>query len=75
MSFTLNATLAVADTSPRGGQAPVPLPRLRAVLAHISRSLLVACFIPALLFFVCLATINLWAALIAALAWCYSVSA
>ena len=75
MSFTLNATLAVADTSPRGGQAPVPLPRLRAVLGHISRSLLVACFIPALLFFVCLATISVWAALIAALAWCYGVSA
>jgi len=46
MSLTLNATLAVADTSPHGGQAPVPLPRLRAVLAHITRSLLVACFHP-----------------------------
>jgi hypothetical protein len=75
MSVTMNATLAVADTSPPGGPGSVPLPRLRAVLGHISRSLLVACFIPALLFFVCLATINIWAALIAALAWCYSVSA
>jgi hypothetical protein len=75
MAVTLSRTLAVVDTSPRGGQAPVPVPRLRAVLGHISRSLLVACFIPALLFFVCLATINIWAALIAALAWCYSVSA
>jgi hypothetical protein len=75
MSITLNATLAAADTSPRGGQTLVPLPRLRAVLRHISLSLLVACFIPALLFYVCLATISLWAALIAALAWCYGVSA
>jgi hypothetical protein len=75
MTLTMNATLTAADTSPRGGQTPVPLPQLRAVLAHICRSLLVACFIPALLFFLCLATINLWAALIAALAWCYSVSA
>jgi hypothetical protein len=75
MSVTLSRTPAVADTSPRGGPASVPLPRLRGVLGHISRSLLVACFIPALLFFVCLATISVWAALIAALAWCYGVSA
>jgi hypothetical protein len=75
MSVTLSRTLAVVDTSPRGGPGSVPLPRLRAVLGHISRSLLVACFIPALLFFVCLATISVWAALIAALAWCYGVSA
>jgi hypothetical protein len=71
----LNGTLGFADTSPLGGQTLVPLPRLRAVLGHISLSLLVACFIPALLFYLCLATISLWAALIAALAWCYSVSA
>jgi hypothetical protein len=72
---SLNETLAVANTSPCGGQTLVPLPRLRAVLGHISLSLLVACFIPALLFYLCLVTISLWAALIAALAWCYGVSA
>ncbi len=72
---SLNGTLGVANTSPCGGQILVPLPRLRAVLGHISLSLLVACFIPAVLFYLCLVTISLWAALIAALAWCYGVSA
>jgi hypothetical protein len=72
---SVNGTLDVANTSPYGGQTLVPLPRLRAVLGHISLSLLVACFIPALLFYLCLVTISLWAALIAALAWCYGVSA
>lgn len=63
------------DDPPRDGQIASAPPRLRAVLAHIALSLLTACFIPALLFYVCLATISVWAALVAALAWCYGASA
>jgi hypothetical protein len=53
----------------------VPGPRLRTVLGRIALSLLIACFTPAALFYVCLATLDVWAALVAALAWCYGASA
>jgi Protein of unknown function (DUF3159) len=49
-------------------------PRFRAVMAHLARSLLTACVIPAVLFYVCLVTVNVWAALGAALAWCYGAT-
>jgi hypothetical protein len=55
--------------------SPSPLPRLGAILSHLSLSLLIACFVPALLFYICLATISVWAALVAALVWCYGASA
>ena len=62
--------------SARDGQdVAAPHPRLRTILGRIALSLLTACFIPALLFYVCLATISVWAALVAALAWCYGASA
>jgi hypothetical protein len=64
-----------ADPSPVDGLGRAAQPRLRAILWHIFLSLLTACFIPALLFYVCLATISVWAALVAALAWCYGASA
>jgi len=47
-------------------------PQLKAVIARLSLSLLVACVIPAVLFYVCLVAINVWAALVAALVWTYS---
>ena len=51
-------------------EAP-PRPRLAAILGHLSLSLLTANIIPAALFYVCLVTIGVWAALVAALVWCY----
>ncbi len=49
-----------------------PRPRLKAIIVHLAVSLLVACVIPAILFYVTLVAINVWAALVAALAWSYS---
>jgi hypothetical protein len=46
-------------------------PRLRGVIGHLALSLLTANVVPAVVFYVCLATMNVWAALVAALAWCY----
>jgi hypothetical protein len=65
-----------ADGSARDGHAAsARRPHLRTILRRVALSLLTACFIPAVLFYVCLATINVWAALVAALAWCYGASA
>ena len=46
-------------------------PRLRAVMRHLALSLLSANVIPGAIFYVCLMTMNIWAALVAALAWVY----
>ena len=46
-------------------------PRLRRIIGHLALSLLTANVIPGVLFYVCLVSINVWAALVAALAWCY----
>jgi hypothetical protein len=51
--------------------APGQRPRLRGVLRHLALSLLWANVIPGLLFYCCMALGNVWAALVAALAWCY----
>lgn len=40
-------------------------------MGHLALSLLTANIIPGALFYVCLVSMNVWAALIAALAWCY----
>ena len=40
-------------------------------MGHLGLSLLTANVVPAVVFYVCLATMNVWAALVAALAWCY----
>jgi hypothetical protein len=46
-------------------------PRVGAVIWHLAVSLLTASVIPAALFAACLAAMNVWAALVVALAWCY----
>jgi hypothetical protein len=46
-------------------------PRVRAIIGRLSLSLLVANVIPAALFYVCLVTVSVWAAFVAALVWCY----
>ena len=61
--------------APHGQDVTAPHPRLRTILGRIVLSLLTACFIPAILFYVCLAMVSVWAALVAALAWCYGASA
>jgi hypothetical protein len=48
-------------------------PRVRAVLRHVGLTLLTATVVPGVLFYVCLVTLGLWAALAAALLWCYGV--
>jgi hypothetical protein len=46
-------------------------PRLRTILGHLALSLLNATVVPGALFYVCFVSMNVWAALVAALAWCY----
>lgn len=46
-------------------------PRLGAIIGHLALSLLTANVVPGVLFYVCLVSMNVWAALVAALAWCY----
>lgn len=53
----------------------VERPRLRSVLRHLGLSLLWANLVPSALFYICFAAGNVWAALIAALVWCYGAMA
>ncbi|HET7407305.1 MAG TPA: VC0807 family protein [Mycobacteriales bacterium] len=50
-------------------------PGLRAVLRHLGLNLFVATIVPTALFYACLITAGLWAALIVALMWCYATLA
>lgn len=50
-------------------------PRLSAIVRHLALSLLMATVIPSLLFYGCLVAGDIWAALVAALAWCYGAMA
>ena len=53
----------------------VARPRFAMVLKHLGLSLLMANVIPAALFYLCLRTGNVWAAIISALVWCYGAMA
>src|SRR5581483_6680509 len=68
-------TTAVAD--PRGATTLeiVTRPSLAPILRHLALSLLMANVIPAALFYLCLRAGNVWAALIAAMVWCYGAMA
>ena len=66
---SVSATVARILPSDSGPQAARP--QVRAVLGHLALSLLSANVVPAVLFYLCLVSMNVWAALIAALAWCY----
>jgi hypothetical protein len=70
----IQAVDPIADTARDGPTVSAPLPHLRTILGRIAISLLTACFVPAVLFYVCLAAMSVWAALVAALAWCYGAS-
>jgi hypothetical protein len=75
-TLNLNRTKSRCQPSPGG---PVHTdhstiderPRPRAIVRHLSLSLLTATVIPSALFAVCLAVGSVWCALIAALVWCY----
>jgi hypothetical protein len=69
MSNLGTVTAAPADT-----QAP-HRPCLLAVVRRVSLSLLIACIIPATLFYVCLLVAGVWSAIITALVWSYGAIA
>jgi hypothetical protein len=65
-------TTATTTVAPNDhGAAPVDRPHLRAVLRHLSLSLLMANVVPSVLFYVSLTVGNVWTALVVALVWCY----
>ncbi|MDN4174135.1 VC0807 family protein [Nocardioides sp. SOB77] len=57
------------------GVPPVVRPRLGAVLRRVSVSLLVACVVPAALFYTCFRLTDVWVAMAAALGWSYGAIA
>jgi hypothetical protein len=66
------AALADTATSP---PCATQVPQLRTIIGHLALSLLTAIVVPGLLFYTCLVTMSVWAALLAALAWCYGAIA
>ena len=64
-----------ASAPARAADPPVQRPGVRAVLRHLGVNLFVATIVPTALFYVCMMTAGLWAALIAALVWCYATLA
>ena len=50
-------------------------PCLGTVVRRVSLSLLIACFVPAAMFYVCMVLTDVWTAILAALAWTYGAIA
>jgi hypothetical protein len=61
--------------APRPTVAGPERPRLGTVIRRVSLSLLIACVIPAALFYVCVVVAGVWVAIFAALAWSYGAIA
>lgn len=59
----------------RPARVDVHRPQLGAVIRRLARSLLIACVIPAALFYVCFRVADVWTAIVAALAWSYGAIA
>lgn len=57
--------------APTETHEPAHRPCLVAVVKRVSLSLLIACVVPATLFYVCLMLAGVWAAIVGALVWCY----
>jgi len=57
------------------GIHPAHRPPLSAVIRRVTLSLLIACVIPATLFYVCLMLYGVWVAIVAALVWSYGAIA
>lgn len=68
--FSPEPTTDLAEIASAGTSSSVR-PRLRTIMGRLTLTLLTANVIPGLLFYLCLVTMNVWAALISALAWCY----
>jgi hypothetical protein len=66
-------TSRAVDTPAPGTTAHVP--HLKSIIGHLALSLLTAMVIPGVLFYVCVVTMSVWAALVAALVWCYGAIA
>jgi len=69
---TLSST---AQAAPASSAEVVHRPRLVTVVKRVSMSLLIACVIPATLFYVWFVVAGVWTAIIAALAWSYGAIA
>jgi hypothetical protein len=66
---------AITETNTGAVCVPPPAPQLKAIIGHLALSLLTAMVIPGVVFYICLVSLSVWAALIAALAWCYGAIA
>jgi hypothetical protein len=75
MVIQADPTTATIRDTPASGADGHPLPHLKAIIGHLALSLLTAIVIPGVLFYVCVVTVSVWAALVAALAWCYGAVA
>jgi hypothetical protein len=72
------ATMGTATLTPAVAAATDPAPErphLRAILRHLSLSILMANVVPSVLFYLCMVVGNIWMALVAALCWCYGAMA
>jgi hypothetical protein len=75
----LTASASLRQPAAEVGQGPVPHPAqcqpahpaLRAVLRRVGASLLVACVVPAVVFYSLFVTFGIWPAIVAALVWAY----
>ena len=67
--------LATRPTTTLPTAARPERPRLGTVIRRVSLSLLIACVIPAALFYVCVVAAGVWVAIFAALAWSYGAIA
>lgn len=69
-------TSTVTLTGPTGAENDAPThPSLRAVVRRVSLSLLVACAVPAALFYTCFRLYGVWTAIAVALGWSYGAIA
>jgi hypothetical protein len=72
------ATMGTATLTPAVAEVTDPAPErphLRAIIRHLSLSILMANVVPSVLFYLCMVVGNVWMALIAALCWCYGAMA
>ena len=75
----LHATATLPQPAPEVEQGPVPCPdlhpQLRCVLRRVGLSLLIACVVPAIVFYSLFVTFGIWTAIVACLCWSYGAIA
>jgi len=67
----LHATAPLPQLATEVGQGPVHHPQLADVLRRVGVSLLVACVVPAIVFYSLFVALGIWPAIVAALIWSY----